>query len=176
MSKWTKRDKKILKEYYPKGGAKAVQEQLPDKSLTSIRRRYKKLNAPKKPQGKQLQKKQPHYRNDEYTKKSSKNAWTDREIEILCFLFPTGGSAAVQERLPERSLPGIAREAENLHIQKAWTAEEMEILRQYYPIEGKKVVDRLPDRTSKQCETMAKFKGYTLEATLESALESALSR
>lgn len=165
MSHWSKEEKEIIKKYYPNGGTIEVEKHLEGRTRDEIRKMAKNLCAKKKPQnkkpqGKQSHKKQPHYRNDEYSKKSNPNAWTDREIEILCFLFPTGGSAAVQERLPNRSLAGIARRAESLHIQKAWTAEEVEILKEFYPTEGQEVVKRLPDRTARQCKDMAKFKGY----------------
>ncbi len=139
---WSEEKIEILKEYYPVGGVKAVKEHLPEMSPAKIRQKAKKLNIKEIGNG--------------YTKAE----WTERELEILTWIFPTGGSRAVQERLPERSLIGIARRAEKLHIKKAWTEAEIAILKAFYPTEGKEVVKRLPDRTPGQCADMAKYKGY----------------
>ncbi len=155
VSRWSREEKEIIRKYYPHGGTIAVKEHLEGRTKDEIRKMAKYLGVRKKPYAKQS-----HYRNDEYSKKTSKTAWTDREIEILCRYYPIEGALVAQEHLPGRTTEAICVKAAKLHIIKPWTEEEMKILAEYYPTEGKDVVKRLPDRTSKQCTDMAKFRGY----------------
>ncbi len=147
---WTEEEIEIVKKYYPIGGSQAVKEHLKKRSIMAIRGKAAALNI--------------------FFKKGP--TWTEEEVEILRKYYPIGGVGAVKEYLKDRSENAIFTKATKLHVpehkkrheykkryNKKWTEEEIDILREFYPIEGEKVTERLPGRTQDQCTAMAKHKG-----------------
>lgn len=80
--------------------------------------------------------------------------WTDSEIELLYSLKPKKSNNKeydLESMFPGRSYDCILKKANALGISiknLAWSAAEDEIIRQYYPLEGKDISKRLPNRTA----------------------------
>lgn len=55
----------------------------------------------------------------------------------------------------------------NLKLDNTWTEEEDYIIRKYYPIEGKEIMSRFPDRTLYSVYTRAQHLGVHLDGILE---------
>ena len=84
--------------------------------------------------------------------------WSTPEIRILREVYPDGGAAGVQARLPHRTKPSIRSMARRLGIRRPlhWTAAEIRILREGYPDGGSVGVQaRLPHRTRRSIYVMA---------------------
>lgn len=86
--------------------------------------------------------------------------WTKEEDELLIKLYPSMGVAIVGKFHGMRSINAIKNRAQQLgiihrQVMQGWSEEELDILRSYYPIEGKKIVERLPGRTLKTIQVTA---------------------
>lgn len=79
--------------------------------------------------------------------------WTDNEIELLYSLKPKKSNNKeydLESMFPGRSYECILKKANAIGISiktLAWSAAEDEIIKQYYPLEGKDISKRLPNRT-----------------------------
>jgi len=74
--------------------------------------------------------------------------WTDEEDDIIKKYYPEGGPKICLTYLMNRTSTSISQRAIKLGINMVtWTDEEIEILKKYYPIEGKNVINRLPNKT-----------------------------
>ena len=81
-----------------------------------------------------------------------KKQWTKEEDEILVNNYTRLGPTDCAALLEGRTVIAIKNRAQSLGLifrkeMFGWTDEEMDILRKYYPIEGKRVAARLPNRT-----------------------------
>ena len=117
-------DEKI-RERYPMGGGRAVQEQFPEVEAAHIRSRANCLGV--------------RY----YSPRSESSAFD----EAIRRLYPTGGSPAVQKEFPERALGSIRSRACRLGVNRTdmrapSTPEEDEVVRRRYPTEGAAAVAR----------------------------------
>ena len=100
----------------------------------------------------------------EYSEKNKYKKWSEEEIEILYKYYPIEGSSVVK-RLKgknEEQCRSYARRRNikfkgksKTKIKKLWSNQEIAILREYYPIEGIKVADRLEGRNVEQCRSKA---------------------
>lgn len=80
------------------------------------------------------------------------NRWTEYEDEVLRNNYPTIGGEGCAKILTNRTPKACKARANKLGIytndsnnQFNWTDESIQILKQYYPIEGVKVLNRLPE-------------------------------
>lgn len=141
--KWEKNELDILCRYYPIEGIE-VQKRLPNCSKQSIRSKANSLG---------LKFKNFHKSND----------YSVEEDEIIRKYYPIEGTM-VSKRLNNRTpdsvrcrarrlgikveeLKVVSSERRNYANSKSWSDDEIEILKYYYPIEGKKVLERLPYRS-----------------------------
>lgn len=94
----------------------------------------------------------------------TKPRWSKEEDDIIRQYYATEGSA-VYKRMSGRTKAACILRAKNIGIvcnkevryqrENTWTEEELAILQEYYPIEGRNVSERLPNRTASQCSAKA---------------------
>ncbi|HHA1936163.1 TPA: hypothetical protein ACOEP6_004666 [Enterobacter ludwigii] len=98
-------------------------------------------------------------------------AWTETEKNILRATYETDmDSKLICAMLPGRALQSITVMARNMGLSRPeslWRQDEIDVLRTYYPVEGKKIAARLPDRGPeavklKANELSIKFQGDDL--------------
>lgn len=89
---WRTSEKRVVQDIYPVGGAKAVMEKLPHRSVSAIREAARRFGV--------------------------KKAWSNAEIRILCEHYPKGGSNAVMEKLPDRSASNIRKAAMRFGVKR----------------------------------------------------------
>ena len=156
---WEKYEIEILYKYYPTEGA-AVSERLPNHPKDSIRSKANSLGLFFK----------DFKRGEDYTAE---------EDTIICKYYPTEGTA-VSKRLNNRTPESVRSRANRLGVKveelkiplsqrrdysniKSWSDEEIEIIKFYYPIEGRKIVERLPHRSlSSIVKKAAQLKVYKI--------------
>lgn len=99
--------------------------------------------------------------------KDRKIPWSEEEENILRTYFPLEG-LAVASRLPrrnKRSISSYAYRRLGLKVEQSdtrpWTEQELKILTEYYPLEGRKVSERLSGRNGQVCYRKAKELGLT---------------
>lgn len=142
---WTSEEDDILYKYYPSEREK-VCERLPGRTAQSCKVRAGVLGL---------------------RVRRTMTAWTEEEHEILVKYFPLEGEN-VYLRLPNRTkeaclvrgraiMRGVVFEPKE--ERKLWSAEENQILKEYYPVEGSKVAERLPDRSTRDCISKAQSIG-----------------
>ena len=87
IRRWTPEEDALLREHYPKGGVKAVQQHLPHRNANAIYNRSQLLSS------------------------NLKRHWTAEEHALLMEVYPEGGWKAVQEYLPARNHRAIISRA-----------------------------------------------------------------
>ena len=140
---WTSEEDEIILKYYPTEGRK-VYLRLKDRTISSVARRADVLGV--KVENLTVEKK----------KIIGGHKWSPEEIELLKTYFPLEGYD-VEKRLFNRTKKSIKHKViqygllpeENKLMNRLWSEDELNILKRYYPIEGSKVLDRLPKRTYK---------------------------
>lgn len=88
--------------------------------------------------------------------------WTCEENAILTSQYANSDNLSeIHALLPHRSRRAIAAQATRLGLKRAeaWTSEELRILRQFYPVQGRKIVAMLPGRTANAVHRQAKKQG-----------------
>lgn len=135
---WTEEEDSILKEYYPVEGSEVI-DRLSGRTKKAIIERARMLEVSKK----------------------HNQIWTEEENEILKKYYLVEGIKVIA-RLSGRTKRAIMVQARRLGIgtkknsnYTKWTNKEIGILRQYYPIEGLKVKNRLDGRTKSSIITKA---------------------
>lgn len=105
---WTQEEVKILKEKYETATRQELLEIFEGRTWQSIRSKAQSIGLKRSDDASRLSKSLGHrYRKD---------AWTDEEIDILKQLYPTGGSKAVNEKLPHRNRKAIVIKANELGL------------------------------------------------------------
>ena len=90
---------------------------------------------------------------DQICNDNNSRYWTDAESELLYSLKPKKSrhkDHSLESMFPGRSYECILKKANSLGISiktLPWSNTEDEVIKQYYPLEGKDVSKRLPDRT-----------------------------
>ena len=142
---WTDEEIEILKKYYPIEGSKCA-DRLPGHTKVAITGYAIREGI-----------KTENYRHN--------TKWTEEEIKILKDNFGKIPNNELAELIPNRTEKAIVVRARQLqltgprgHYQK-WTDEEIAILKEYYPKEGLKVAERLPNRTWRAVRQEAKELG-----------------
>lgn len=143
---WTSWEDDIIRKYYPVEG-RTVAARLNGLPKDVIRRRAKKLGVGC---GKY------------------KDKWSEEELRLLRDHLNEGVNA-VSALLPGRSVKAILTKSQELGIReprcrlaysrKRWSPEEEDLLRQFFPIEGRKVCERFPNRTVAAVKNHAKALG-----------------
>ena len=127
--RWSDEEVAILKEYFPKGGARlAIQN--------GIDRDMREISAKASTLGIKVQK--------------QRVIWSDEEIEILKEYYPIEGTKVLDRLGDDKNAIAVRNKAKYLGIQtpiSRWTDEEVEILKKYYPTEGQYIQDRLPNKS-----------------------------
>ena len=145
---WTTAELAVLKKYYPIGGAEAVQEHLPDRTLNSIRGCASRTAGVVVPRCK---------------------PWTTSEEKIIRAQMPVGGAAAVQRHLPRRTKNAIRIRAAKLNIKgvgpRTWLPLEVELLKKYYQKEGtaglaKRIPRKSPDMIRRKACALGILRRY----------------
>lgn len=101
------------------------------------------------------------YANKIYNDETSE-FYTKDELEILKNNYSAIPFKELKKLLPNRSAESIMSKAnKELHLTafSAWSEDEIAILKQYYSIEGRAIVSRLPKRTWKTITTQANYLG-----------------
>lgn len=131
---WTIEDEDLMRKYYPSMGSKV-------KSMLSIERSNQTITAKAirmglKYEGNNWKKDDKIFLKENYGKLSNK--------EI-----------AIKLNRTESSIIHMAHYLKMKDLYHIWSDEEIEVLKKFYPLEGKKVADRLPYKTEKQCRSKA---------------------
>ena len=162
-SSWTVDEDNVIRQFYPIEGA-SVSNRLPKRTPTACELRARKLGI-------------------KYTETASNHkSWTDEEEEIVRRYYPTLRKA-ITEMLPGRTADAInlkfyrlvkedASQKKNdsksvalkLRNVAAWSKEEDAIICEYYPVEGRKTVYRLPGKTAGMLSYRAKKLGVSFQA------------
>lgn len=154
MGHWTNEEIDLLIKYYSIYSTKEIQEKyLPDKSLFGIYTKAYNLGLSKTKGG------------------NSKYTWDDKDKKLLRESYLSGGIELCEKNFPlvtRTTLYTRLREIGCIegYVQEPvvpWSDEEIEILKKYYPIEGGKILKRLPNRTAKGIASMAKKYGLQTE-------------
>ncbi|EAN5887710.1 hypothetical protein ABS953_003141 [Salmonella enterica] len=88
--------------------------------------------------------------------------WTPEENAILTSQYANSDNLnEIHALLPHRSRRAIATQATKLGLKRAraWTSEELCILRQFYPVQGRKIVAMLLGRTVNSVHRQAEKQG-----------------
>lgn len=136
---WSSGEQQFLIEHYGKTPTREIARKL-GRNISAVRSTACKLNLSKKCAG----------------------IWTEKEVAVLNVHYDNGaGMAYIQALLPERTKEAIAVQASKMGITRTrdWHINEEYILRQYYPILGRKVSDKLPGRTVPAIQHHAKKMG-----------------
>lgn len=140
---WTPEEDEIIRKFYPLEGGKCS-KRLPGHPLNSVRGRAHVLGVYKNGYGAMIQ-------------------WTEEEDEIVRKYYEAEGLACLK-RLPGRTRSALSHRAGMMGLisdrsrkYQPWTIEEDEIIRNFYPVEGPKCVDRLPGRTEQGVNQRACF-------------------
>lgn len=133
---WTKESIETLKNNFYEYGIIGMQRNFfPEMSKTKISNMANKLGLVSK----------------------GKRKWNNRDDD---FLKENYGKLSISElsKILHRSINSIKMRAISLNLKNLyykWSETEIEILKKYYPMEGRKVVKRLPYKTLKQCQAKA---------------------
>ena len=140
---WSPEEDEIIRKYYPIEGGKCV-KRLPRHPRCSVQARAHALGVYK----------------DGY---SAMVPWTEDEDEIVREYYETEGLSCLR-RLPGRTRAALIHRAGSLGLisdrsrkYQPWMPEEDEILRNFYPAEGPKCINRLPGRTEQGVNQRACF-------------------
>ena len=127
---WTKEDEEVIRQHYATMGTKI-------KSILSTKRSKGSI-------------KNKAWRMGIIYKGSD---WSEIEKDFLVKNYGVLSTQAIAEKL-NRTQDSVSQMAYKLKIKDLyhlWSDEEIEILKKYYPLEGKKVADRLPYKSEDQC-------------------------
>lgn len=93
--------------------------------------------------------------------------WSEEEKAYLKNNYGVASVSELAEKLnrTERSIKCMVNKMNLINLHRQWSKDEIKILKKYYPLEGKKVANRLPYKTEQQCQNKAtkmkvKYKGY----------------
>lgn len=93
--------------------------------------------------------------------------WSEEEKTYLKNNYGVASVLELAEKLnrTERSIKCMVNKMNLINLHRQWSKDEIKILKKYYPLEGKKVANRLPYKTEQQCQNKAtkmkvKYKGY----------------
>lgn len=128
---WTKDDENLMRQYYPSMGTKI-------KSILSVERSNQAIGIKARKMG--------------LTYEGNSKKWINEDKTFLEENYGSMSTKKIAEKLnrTEKSIKCMAKKLK-LNILCHWNDEEIEILKKYYPLEGKKVANRLPNKTEKQC-------------------------
>ena len=81
------------------------------------------------------------------------NKWNEKDKKFLIENYGKLSNKEIAEKLDKTksSVSNMAYALKLIDLYHFWSDEEIEILKKYYPLEGKKVANRLPYKTEKQC-------------------------
>lgn len=127
---WTKEDEDLMKKYYPSIGTKI-------KSMLSVDRNNNEIQIKASMMGLEYK----------------GNKWNEKDKKFLIENYGKLSNKEIAEKLDKTksSVSNMAYALKLIDLYHFWSDEEIEILKKYYPLEGKKVANRLPYKTEKQC-------------------------
>ena len=138
MGYWTKEEVDLLVKYYPICSVIEIQEKyIPDKTIQAIYSKADDLGI------KKLKKDNIKYIWNEEDKALLKESYLLGGIELCEKNFPLITRTTLYSRL--RSIGCIEGYLQEPIV--PWSDEELKVLKNYYPIEGKDIVKRLPKRS-----------------------------
>lgn len=131
---WIKEDEDLMKKYYPSIGTKIKSMLSVDKNSNEIQIKASMMGLVYKG-----------------------NRWDEEDKKFLIENYGKLSNKEIAEKLDktQRSVSNMAYALKLIDLYHFWSEEEVNILKKYYPFEGKKVADRLPYKTEKQCTLKA---------------------
>lgn len=131
---WSEEDEDLMRQYYPSMGVKVKPMLSVERSDVAIQNRAKIMGL------------------------VCKSRWQEEEKIFLRKNYGRLSNKEIAEKIgrTEKSVRSIANKLKLNNIYRHWDDEETEILKRYYPIEGKKVANRLPYKNEKQCLNKAR--------------------
>ena len=147
VNPWTEEEVQILKLYFPTEGWDIV-KRLPRRNKKDIYAKADRLGLVKK----------------------TSHLWTEEEIEILKKYYPIESADELKIRLSRHSSAMINNKALKLGLRKTvrgkglrnkWSSAEEDLLKQYYQVEGDRILPRLPGRTMSDIRQKAFRMGLT---------------
>lgn len=129
---WSKEDENLMRQYYPSMGSKV-------KSMLSVMRSDASIRGKAQCMGLIYGK------------------WKEEDINYLKKNYGILSNKEIAKKIGrvEENIRFMAKKLKIKDLYHFWSDEENEIFRQYYPLEGTKVADRLPYKTEKQCTSKA---------------------
>ena len=131
---WNKEDEDLMTKYYPSIGTKI-------KSMLSVDRNNNEIQLKASMMG-------LVYKG---------NRWDEKDKKFLIENYGKLSNKEIAEKLDKTksSVSNMAYALKLIDLYHFWSDEEIKILKKYYPLEGKKVADRLPYKTERQCTLKA---------------------
>jgi len=132
---WTQEEIEKLKNVYGKYPNKKLLDIFPNRTLTNIRSKARKLKLCKE-----------------------KEIWTNSEIELLKEIYSYSSDEELMNKFPSRKLETIRVKASSLNLRKIrkWTEKETELLKEIYPkMKINELLNYFPDKSKKSIQHKA---------------------
>ena len=131
---WTREDEDLMRKYYPSMGTKIRSMLSVERSIDAIQMKARTIGL--------------FYES---------NRWNKKDKNFLIENYGKLSNKEIAEKInrTKRSILGMAMALKLKDLYHFWDDKEIKILKKYYPIEGKKVADRLLYKKEKQCLTKA---------------------